>query len=514
MGLCSLTVFKKMISFFNRKPAWHLIVLFLLFLGGLLRLIDSTDPPLDFHSTRQMRNSLVARAIYYDLKADANPAQRLQAETFRRSVGTYEPPILESLVGATFLFTDESFVVPRVYQTIFWLTAGLALFNISRRSFQVQAAILALAYFLILPFSVQASRSFQPDPLMTAMFVVGLFFLARWSEHWTQNSLAPGLFNRTWTWAVLAGLFLGFSVLIKIVIVFMVAGAAIGLVLFTVGGRFWKLPQVWVIAGLSFLPAFGYYVIGTPARSTEYFFAWTLALIKLIISPDFYSKWLAFIGSLFGLTLLILGILGALISPPRLRWMLVGAWIGYVLYGLTLPFQMYTHSYYHDQLIPIIALGLAGAATPLVDKVTSLSTPMRASIVLLLVAVIGYYAWVARSVLMAEDFRDEPFFWREIGNAIPANTNVIGLTQDYGYRLMYWGWRKVNLWPLDTDLKEARGGDPAAAAADFDHLAGDMDYFLITAFGQLEKQPELKGILEGYPIAVQGNGYVLYDLNP
>jgi hypothetical protein len=185
-------------------------------------------------------------------------------------------------------------------------------------------------------------------------------------------------------------------------------------------------------------------------------------------------------------------------------------WIGYVLYGLTLPFQMYTHSYYHIQLIPIIALGLAAALNPLIESVSAQSLVGRVGFIVLIVAVIGYQSWVARSVLVAEDFRHEPAFWQQVGDVIPADADVIALTQDYGYRLMLFGWRKVSLWPLSTDLSEARGGNQGGD--DFAGLTEDKQYFLVTAFGQLDKQPDLKKSLAHYPIAAQGDGYVLYDL--
>ncbi|MBL0344250.1 hypothetical protein [Candidatus Villigracilis affinis] len=115
----------------------------------------------------------------------------------------------------------------------------------------------------------------------------------------------------------------------------------------------------------------------------------------------------------------------------------------------------------------------------------------RVGFIALIVAVIGYQSWVARSVLIAEDFRHEPAFWKQVGDAIPANTDVIALTQDYGYRLMLFGWRKVSLWPLSTGLSEARGGEQDAAG-DFADLTEGKEYFLVTASGQLEKQPDLK----------------------
>ena len=54
--------------------------------------------------------------------------------------------------------------------------------------------MIPLAYFLILPFAVQASRSFQPDPLMTVALIAGVYFLYRWSE------------DQRWRWALLARL--------------------------------------------------------------------------------------------------------------------------------------------------------------------------------------------------------------------------------------------------------------------------------------------------------------------
>jgi hypothetical protein len=493
----------------SRPRIWLPILVLLLALGGVLRLLDITDPPLDFQPSRQLRNSLVARSIYYSLLPSATEEQRDLSASFARAVGQYEPHVIESIVAVTYLFTGgESFAAARIWETLFWLAAGVALFDLMRRTTSPWAALIGLAFYLVLPFSVQASRSFQPDPLMTSAFVAGIYFLYRWSD--SPLLLGEGQGVRSWKWAILAGVFLGLATFVKIVIAFFVGTAAIALVLFTLKKDFWKSKQVWTMAVLMVVPALLFYVILHHGRSTEYFFAWTVTLINLITSTDFYSKWLAFIGSLFGLTMIFLSLAGALISTPRLRWLLISLWLGYLLYGLTLPFQMYTHSYYHIQLIPILALGLASAVNPLVEKVSDLGLGWRVSVIGLVVVIVGYHSWVARSILIAEDFRHEPAFWKGVGDAIPANADVIALTQDYGYRLMLFGWRKVDLWRLNTDLSEARGGEQDAS--DFAELTTDEEYFLVTAFGQLEKQPDLKKILEQYPIAAQGDGYVLYDL--
>ena len=501
------------------RPQYWFPLLVLLALGAVLRLVNLNAPPLDFHSTRQLRNALVARAIYYDHLPNADPQKRALAESFQRAVGQYEPPITESIVGFTFLLTGgESFAVPRIYGTIFWLLAGLALFDMARRIWSPTSALISLTFYLVLPFAVQASRSFQPDPLMTSSFVIGLYFLYRWMEEAAPGASAhpdtrpDGNGKQSWKWAILAALFLGFAVLVKIVIAFLVGSVAIAAVLVSYGLHFWKSRQVWLMAVLMVIPGIGYYVLGHPGRSTEYFFSWTVDLIKLILSLHFYVQWLGFVGSLFGLTILFLSLAGTLLAPPRARWLLISLWIGYVLYGLTLPFQMYTHSYYHIQLIPVVALGLASIVEAIVVPASSLPRVWKAAFLVVALAVVGYQAWIARSVLVAEDFSQQPAIWEAIGRAIPANTEVIGLTQDYGYDLMYWGWRRVALWPLDTDLSSVKNGGRDLTSR-FTDLTNGEDYFLVTAFGQLDHQPNLKMILNGYTIAAQGDGYILYDLH-
>ena len=492
----------------SRTNIWFGLFILLLALGGLLRLLDLTDPPLDFHTSRQLRNSLVAREIYYNALPSATEEQRQLATSFANAVGKYEPPVIETIVGYSYFLTGgETIAVSRIWETFFWLVAGIALFDLMRRVVNPWAALIAMAYYFVLPFSVEVSRSFQPDPLMTSAFVIGIYFLYRWSELRGTESER----KETWKWALLATFFLGFATFVKIVIAFFVGTAAVSLVLFTLGKDFWKSKQVWVMAAIMVTPALLYYVVFNQGRSTEYFFSWTVALMKLITSTDFYTKWLAFLGTLFGLTILFLSIAGAIIAPSRMRWLLVSLWIGYLLYGLTLPFQMYTHSYYHIQLIPILVLGLAVALNPLTEYVSTLGGVRRVGFIALVVAVIGYQAYVARSVLVAESFRHEPAFWNEVGQAFPSDAKVIALTQDYGFRLMLYGWRKVDLWPVATELSATRNPDKDNAAQ-FDELTTGEEYFLVTAFGQLDKQPGLKKILDSYPVAIQGDGYILYDL--
>ena len=71
------------------RARWPQIALAALLLGGfLLRLIDLHDAPLDFHPTRQYRDALIARSIYYGWSPSDDPERQALALSMRdREIG-------------------------------------------------------------------------------------------------------------------------------------------------------------------------------------------------------------------------------------------------------------------------------------------------------------------------------------------------------------------------------------------------------------------------------------------
>ncbi len=493
-----------MSPFFSSRRLVYALAAALFALGALLRLMDSTDPPLDFHPTRQLRNAIVARSLYYEMRTDLDPQRRDEIIKQRNAVGVYEPPILETLTAYGYrLAGGETWVVPRLINTLFWLIGGLALFDLARRAANFDGALAALAFYLLLPFSVQASRSFQPDPGMTMWIVLAGWALYRWGE------------QPAWRWALGAGIFGGMAALTKIVSAYLVGGAAIAMVLATLGLRkSIKNAQVWGMAVLMAAPSLLYYLFGHPARASEYFVNWTLKLLHLILDPAFYVRWMSFLHTLFGLTPLFLALFGVLLAQGRLRALLLGLWGGYFVYGLTLPYQMYTHSYYHLQLVPIVALSLAPVAQRLLGELPSQPRWAQGAALGLMLLSVAYPSWVARSTLLAQDYRAEPAYWQDIAAAIPVDGKVVALTQDYGYRLMYFGGRWVKPWPSTGEqaLAALRGKD-TDFAVQFGRFTEGRAYFVVTAMGQWNRQPALKQYLtENYPLIAEGDGYLVFDL--
>ncbi len=166
------------------------IFLFLFALGAGIRLFDLTDQPIDFHPTRQLRSAIIARGMYYEMLPGADPELREQAASFWSSTGQYEPSILERIVALGYiLLGGELPWLGRLLNILFWVFGGVFLFDLARRMTGAGsglsgtvAALTALAYYLVLPFSVQASRAFQPDPGMTVWIIVAAWAAYRWSE--------------------------------------------------------------------------------------------------------------------------------------------------------------------------------------------------------------------------------------------------------------------------------------------------------------------------------------------
>lgn len=485
---------------------FYWLVLAIIFTAGLgIRLYDLTDLPLDFHPTRQLRSAIIARGLYYQMQPQADEYRQTAALQAMKSLEAYEPPIFESLTALTYrLASGEHLWIARVYSAGFWLIAALFLWLTLRRWKLRTGALAGLGVFLLAPFLVQASRSFQPDPFMVMWIAIFVYLCDRFTE------------QPTWKWAILAGAVGGLAVLVKVFAGLFVA-AVFALVML---GRFGfkgalRSGKIWAAAGLIVSPAVVYYLLILGGRSGGFFSSWTLAFLPLLIDPGFYADWLHMLDSLFSLSLVVAALAGLFWLPNGPRMSAMGLWIGYLLYGLISPYQFVTHTYYHLPAALLLAVGLAPLAEIAWQALSRQPWICRAAVLVLLAGVSGYYLYVTRSVLAVDNFRSEPIGWQRISEALPKDGPVIALTQDYGNRLMYFGLIKVSeYWPTTSgqNLSEAKGKGGKDFEATFAHLTEGRRYFLVTALGQLDVQPDLKKKLTAYTLVGQGDGYLIYDL--
>ncbi len=494
---------------YGRRSFQMALLALVVLLGFGIRVFDLTDPPLDFHPTRQLRSSILARSFYYQWNPSADPLLRDKAATMGNSLEVYEPPILEALTGVVYLAAgQEIWWVSRILNALFWCVGGLMLFRIARRYTGYFASLAGLAFYLYLPFSIIASRSFQPDPWMVMWLLLAIGALLRWMD------------TSRWPHAVTAGLLAGMTVLVKMVTVFPLA-LIWGAVILTKGG--WKARfkdiKFYAAVVLAAVPSVIFYLFNLGSRSSDFFSFWTVALSHLVLESNFYADWLVMLHNQFSLTNILLAMFGIALAKREFKAVLAAGWVGYFFYGLLFPYQMVTHEYYHLMVIPLIGLSLTPVAEMVFRGLSSQHALWRGAAAGVLVLSSAYCLYVSRSVLVASNYANEPVAWKKIGEAIPADGKVIALTSEYGNRLMYYGWRGIaGYWPDSGDLRlfNMAGTAPTDFESYFKDKTSGMDYFLVTMFSQFDAQPDLKNeLITNYPVFSEGDGYILFDLrNP
>lgn len=485
---------------------WALaFVLALLFGLGLgIRLTDLTDPPLDFHPTRQLYSAIKARGIYYQTAIDIPEWQRDIALRTYDAVSVIEPLVIDTLVAESYKVFGEHLWIARIYSSIFWMIGGLFFFLLAREILSLDEALLSLTVYLLLPYGVIASRSFQPDPLMVVLIVIGWWAAVRWSR------------EPAWGWAVLAGLAGGFAIYIKLTAVFFIAGGYIGAVLSRYSFKeALRMTQIWVMAVMAILPGAAYVIYGVyfakylGAKFNGRFFP------ELWGDPLFYLKWEGKVALILGHLGLALALLGLLYLRSRKeRIFVIGLWTSYATYGMFFGHHISSHDYYSLPIVPIAALTLGavgGAILRGLAEQAEGSVWKRGFVQVMLLFVVVMTFWQVRVQMKSVDYRPQTEYWASIGDAVGHVPSVVALTQEYGYPLAYWGWQRATVWP------EYRGGIFSGNKVEFEKrfktLTKDQIYFLVTDFGELNLQPELEDYLNtNYPIHMKGDGYVIFDL--
>ena len=508
-------------SFFSSRTARTLALAILFGAALTIRLYDLTDLPLDFHPTRQLVSFIKARGLYYQTKPDGISASELKtAVRFAKLKADIEPTVFESLVASTYRFTGEQMWVARMYSSLFWLIGGIFLFLLARDFVSFEGALVSTAYYLIFPYAVIGSRSFQPDPLMIMLLLVF------WWTFWRWTTLAPtplslprrGVGVRV---AVLAGLIGGFAIFIKFSAAFFVIGGALGLALsrFTMRDLLHNV-QVWVIALVGVLPAALYLIYGIFIRGDLASQFSGRFVPALLFNPFNYLQWEVKMSMAAGGVFVMLALLSLLlVQDRRLRIFLYGLWGSYILFGLFFNYHIATHDYYHLPFIPIVGLSLATLGDWFFTRLKESAIQPWARVAVYVILLFGLFSivWNIRNQMKAVDYRSEAAMWTEIGGQFDEGARVIALTQDYGSRLEYWGWRESANWPYlgDAGFTNIRGGVFSFEDL-FNRYSSKMSYFLVTDFDEFDRQPELKErLFSFYPVSSQGDGYLIFDLkNP
>jgi len=487
------------------KWLWATLICISFLLGLVVRFYDLTDPPLDFHPTRQLHSALIARGMYYQTRSDVPDWQKNLSLQQWKAQGLIEPQIMERLTATTYQMAGhENLWFARVWAIIFWAVGGFFLFLLAKDIAGLPGSVIVVVYYMNMPYTITASRAFQPEPLMMAAIIFALWASNQWIN------------KRRILWAIFAGIACGFAIYVKSVAVFFLAPSLAGLVLTNFK---WKEAirnsHVWIILLLSILPYAAYHIYGVYGVGLLGEQFGLRFFPSLWVDPVYYLRWLNEMNRVVGFEFFLVAMIGiVLFAPKQKAGFLAGFVVGYLLYGLTFSYHISTHDYYHLPLVVPVAIGLALIFGNLIKAKDKLSVYQYAAVAIVLLSFMVIKSWDARVSLKRTNYQNEVRFWEKLGERIPNGKQVIGLLPDYGHRLAYWGWTPVTAWSSSSDqaLRALAGQDvDTDIAADLGNE--DYDLFIITDMAEYEKQPALKEYLESnFPAVEQTSEVIIFDL--
>ena len=415
------------------------VVLFLiLFLAIDQRIGRINQWPMQFHPTLQYENAITARWIWFHLRSEplSSEEQRWLDSWHGRLKA---PPALEFLTALTYLVDNhERPWVASIFTSAFWLLGGLFLLDLSRRAWGGRVGAMAsLSFYLLAPFAIVVSRSFQHEAFLAFMFLSALWVLVR--------SEAP----RSWRGTLLAGVVCGVSALAKPGIVLLpLLGAYVALSVQMIAIRRTVLSlRTWTFAILAGLPSAGFALVFFSGESHQ-------LLPHLLLQATFYRWWGWNVDRVIGWMPVLCGIAGAVVMALRRRSFLgLGLLVGYVAYALVFSYANMTHDYYLVPLLVITAVCLGGLVEAVMPAITRIGISAATTEAAAAVAVLatGLLTVGTTSVLPPVEDAAQARSYREIGAALGFGSSVLSLSHAYGYALMYHGSLATHWWPNAGD---------------------------------------------------------------
>jgi hypothetical protein len=501
--------------YINQITFFRLLVISVFFITAFgIRIYRITEPPLDFHPTRQYHSALIARGYYFEHLPSTPQWQKDIAIKNRQLVGLIEPPILEHLAFWGYrILGGEYLWFPRAMSTVFWLIGGVFLFLLAKKiSSTLDAALFSTAFYLFLPYGISASRSFQPDPMMVMALIISLYTI--W-QYFAQPSKLR---------LIVAAAISACALFIKPMSVFIIFGAFIPLAIYCFGIRralFNKNTLIFVT--IVFLPSVIYYgygllIAGFLKKSTQ-----SILLQWLLLTSKFWRGWLAQIEKALGLVPFIAGLLGIfMFCKGKAKVMIIGLWIGYLVYATMFPYATHTHNYYQLPYIPIVALCLTPIADLVVTRLNQTCTKLAWRIPVFAVMVLSIFLvlYHVKKQLFHPHFENHIKISKEIGELVHHNSKTIALASPHAYSLMYNGELSGVSWPCAGNFmvnayQKGQSQITINLKEVFESLwkKHEPEYFIITNFKEFAKQAPLRRFLdERFTILAKNKNYLIYDL--
>jgi hypothetical protein len=490
---------------FSHNSPWLKICLIVMFLLAALIRRDEIRAP-GHLIEREYNSAIFAHAFYVDGNDKVEQWQKDIAFAARDQLPMLEPPLTEYLVSLIYrLAGREEIWYARYLTGLFWLIGGLFFYKTVQTLVSVDAALVAVGYYLFTPWGIIISRSFQPDSLMMMMFMISLYVIVRYFQ------------ETSWRNLILAGVLTGITLLLRPLVLFSIFGVFTALSIYK--SRNWyqvlnKQFAIFIFLSLIFPLAFygyGIYVAGFLQGQADLSFR-----PYLLPRLEFWLGWFDNGAQVAGQAFLILAILGFFLFRDNLtRFLVAGLAVGYLVFGLFFTFHIHTHPYYHIQLFPLIGICIAPILVTIATMLKRTSSrywwvPVSA----VLLFAVYFSARAERNTLYTAVFED-PNLIREIGEVIDHSPRTVFVAYHYGLPLEYYGEFAGVPWPVSIDHPFYRHPDARELSVQerLNGLGFVPEYFVITNFDLYNrKHQDLRMYLENSCLTLaQTKAYLVYS---
>jgi len=449
---------------------------------------------------RQHHSALIARAEYYKIDAGAaSDPRRHAAADYVAQATIPEPIIVERIAAAGYwLAGGERWWIARGLSMVYWFAGAAFLFGAARRLTNVAGGLASAAVFLLMPYSIGASLSFQPDALAVLGMCAALFAMTRSGIGATVVcSMLP--------------------ILVRPMTAFFLAPAmAVVLWPATTGPLGTRIRRVALFIVISGAPALIYVAYRFMTDATMGARAGAMFAPGLLVSPGFWRGWAGLAWMAFGPVLLVAALAGAWLAGGRTRALLMSLWGGYALYGLLFNLHISTHPYYQTIAVPMVALSIA----PLVAMVVRTGRPWM-TLAAPAAIVVALLMWGARQgVLTPHADPDRIAAYEAVGRITGHSRRVIFLTDNWGVPLRYYADIAGRYWPAGFEIDMYR--PMAAGIPDIDAEArlrmlgaqiGGAEFFAVTDVDGWSRQPGLRALLDGVArVRERTDRVIVYEL--
>lgn len=492
-------------------PTGRLVMLIaLLGIASAIRLFGITDIPMDFHPTKQFRSALTTRAYFHEENTSVEDWKKEVSRDNLRRIGVIVPTVQERAIAAIYSWTgEEQLWIGRLLSSMVWLAGGLFVLAVGRQIASEGGAVLGTSLYLLAPFGVLASQSFQPDPLMIGASAASIWLSVRYHS-------APGGTRLSVAAAAAAT-----AIFIKPVAGFIVLPAFFGA---GVGLRSAEQPlrarEALLFSVLAFSPVIIFYFYRIFLAGFDDWHRESSFFPGYVLEFSFWDGWLKRIRISMGFTYFLGGLLGAFLARPGLaRSLLAALWLGYFSMCIALSYKVSTHDYYHLPALLISALSITQLVDSFRERLVSARVPGLWRVGAVLTIVIGLFLAAGTSVQARRklpDFSSRVAVAKEIGEVVSHSSKTIFLAQDYGFPLMYYGELSGEAWPYWYDIRDEAvwGGAQQSTSERFHRMLAreQAEYFIVADLEEYARQRDLQQLLEGYPALAESADFIILDL--